>query len=130
MPRKGQETALEWLKRVKRDSKNPDARRLAAFAFDEWKRLEASWKRLGVKTRRSLWDLIAGVFECHQKIEHYALMTPVISGDDSFYFPVFKEACGRRAKHSTASDAIASGILMRSERLPQTGKWGNTICKT
>lgn len=130
MPRNGQATANEWLHRVQTESDSPEARRLAAFAKGEWKRLKASWKSRDAGTNRSLWDLIAGVFECHQVIKHFAYMTPVQSGDDTFYFPVFKEACSRRAKHSTSSNAITTGIPVNSERLPQTTKWGNTICKT
>ena len=126
-----QETAPQWLRRVARTSKNPRAKTMASFAIAEWDRLLHSWDVRGVKTRRSQWDLIAGVFECHQNITHHEYMTPVESGLDTFYFPIFKEAVGRRSKHpSAAKGAIVSGVSMRSERLPQTTKWGNTICKT
>lgn len=83
-----------------------------------------------MSTRRSLWDLLAGVFECHQNITHHVIMTEVISGNDRFYFPIFKEACGRRAKSYQGTGAIVAGVAVRSERLPQPGKWGNTVCKT
>ena len=125
-----QPTALDWLARVALSSPNPDARRMARFAMSEWQRLSDSWKTRNVKTRRSLWDLLAGVFECHQNITHHKLMTEVVSGRDKFYFPVFKEACGRRAKSYKGTGAIEACIPVGSERLPQTTKWGNTVCKT
>lgn len=126
-----QESAIEWLSRVRRDSPYPRARMMAEFALSEWSHLTRSWKRRRVKTRRSLWDLIAGVFECHQNIEHHALMTPVTSESETFYFPIFEEAVVRRAKHPpSAKGSISAGVSIRSGRLPQTGKWGNTICKT
>lgn len=125
------ESANDWLFRVRATSPNPQARTLAAFALSEWDRLLASWKTRQVKTRRSFWDLIAGVFECHQNITHHAHMTPVISGDDTFYFPIFKEALGRRDKHPSATEgAVTTGVTVRSGRKPQTTKWGNTVLKT
>lgn len=84
-----------------------------------------------MKTRRSLWDLIAGVFECHQTIKHHSPMTRIDSGSETFYFPIFEEAVVRRAKHPPiASGSLKAGVSIRSGRLPQTGKWGNKICKT
>jgi hypothetical protein len=125
-----QEPALKWLDRVKTSSKSIKARRMAHFAINEWQRLKQSWKDRDVKTNRSLWDLLAGVFECHQNITHHTYMTEVISGDNKFYFPIFVEACGRRAKNPSASNAIIAGVSVKSERLPQTGKWHNYVCKT
>lgn len=126
-----QETAKQWLGRVSQYSEDPKARVMAKWALDEYDRLFDSWKTREVGTRRSLWDLIAGVFECCQNITHHTHMTPVKSGDQTFYFPIFTEAVGRRAKHSSAAiGAITSGIPVRSERLPQTTKWGNVVCKT
>jgi hypothetical protein len=126
-----QETANQWLRRVICASNNPQAKTMASFAITEWANLTRSWKIRGVKTRRSLWDLIAGVFECHNNITHHTYMTPICSGTEVFYFPVFYEAVGRRAKHlSAARGAIVSGVPMKSERLPQIGKWGNIVCKT
>lgn len=127
----GQETALEYLARVARASKNPIARAMATHALNEWNQLRASWKRQGVKTNRSLWDLIAGVLECHQNISHHVLMTRVVCGPDVFHFPIFKEAIARRAKSPTAANnPIVTGLRVESHRLPQTGKWGNIVCKT
>jgi len=129
--RSGHTTARWWLLVVHSHSPDPNARSMAMFAFEEWERLWESWKRRGVGTNRSLWDLIAGVFECHQNITHHVHMTPVVSGTRTFHFPIFKEAVGRRAKHpSAAAGAILTGIPVDSERLPQTTKWGNVICKT
>lgn len=131
MPMNDQETALEYLARVTRTSKNPTARTMATHALNEWNRFRASGRRQGLKTNRSLWDLIAGVLECHQNISHHVLMTQAVCGSDVFYFPIFKEAIARRAKSLTAANnPIVTGLRVESHRLPQTGKWGNVVCKT
>lgn len=125
-----QEPALEWLDRVSAQSNDRNARLMAEYAIAQWTGLAASWKLRKVSTRRSLWDLLAGVFECHQVIQHHTSMTRIESGSDVFFFPIFFEACGRRAKSARGIGAIKAGVPVKSERLPQTSKWGNIVCKT
>jgi hypothetical protein len=36
MPRNGQETAPEWLKRVSKIAKDPHVRKLAIYALEQW----------------------------------------------------------------------------------------------
>jgi hypothetical protein len=130
MARKGQEEATEWLKRVMSDRSVPaDVRRLARFALGQWVALSASWKARGVKTRRSLWDLLSGILQIARQTTHHPDMVEVRSGEDFFYFPVFEEACDYRGKKAPAS-ALRSGVRVLAHRLPQTAKWGNTVTKT
>lgn len=129
MPRKDYETGTEYLSRVIRDSENPDAREMAAFALDQYKLFLQSCRERGVKTRRSLYDMLAGVRNICNKITHFRRMVPIRSGKTIFYFPVFVETCGYRGKTPPA-DAIRTGLPVHSERIPQTGKFGNIILKS
>lgn len=128
--RNGQLTAIEWLTIVSIKSKDSEARRLARFALDQWKMMDLTWKANDAKSRKSLWDLIAGVKNFPRKDIHQATMVEVNSCGKTFYFPVFAEACARRAKSDRGAGAVRAGVPVNSERLPQTTKWGNKVCRT
>lgn len=123
------ETATEYLERVMRDSENPVACEMAAFALDQYKELMASWKERGVSTRRSLYDLLSGVRNISNKVTHFRRMVPIKSGKKTYYFPVFTETCGYRGKVAP-KDAISTGLAVNSERRPQPGKFRNITLKS
>jgi hypothetical protein len=135
MPRKDSktgieyETAPEYLQRVMAQSQNPTARVLAATALRDYQKLLISWSQRGVKTRRSLYDLLSGVRNICNKVTHFKRMVPIQSGTDMFYFPVFVEVCDYRGK-VPPPDAIVTGLLVRSKRRPQETKFGNMILKS
>jgi hypothetical protein len=127
--RQGYEIAPEWLERVATSADSSQTRQLARFALDQWNGLLQSWEVREVKTRRSLYDLLSGILQIARTLKHHQYMTPVISGKDTFYFPVFAEACDYRGK-DRPHDAVVTGLPVKSHRRPQTKKWGNTILKT
>lgn len=129
MPRNRHETALEWLERVAANSLNPRARDLALLATQQWTALLWSWNQRGVKTRRSLWDLLSGILQVAHSTTHRCIITPVESGGKVFHFPIFSEACDYRGK-AWPLGAVRTGIQVQAHRCPQTTKWGNVVLKT
>jgi len=128
MPNK-KETCVNWLERTSRIARGVLARRKATEALETWEALLESWKERGVKTRRSLWDILAGTKEVAGHISHTEGPVTIISGDKSFTFPVFAEACEYRGR-TTPACAITTGVYVIAHRVPQDGKWGNTVLKT
>jgi hypothetical protein len=122
-------SSIEWLEQVSKLSKNSKAKESAKYALSQWKALKLSWKSRKVKTNRSIFDLLSGILEVHQQIHHHQVMTEVKSGNTSFYFPIFHEACLRRGK-TPPGFAIVAGLPIKSHRSPQTKKWGNILLKT
>jgi hypothetical protein len=124
------EKAVDWLRRVVRESNNPLARELAQNALDEWFRLLDSWKRRGVHTRRSLWDLLSGLLQQGPNGYKWNTTTTVmVSGDDIFHFPIFSEACDYRGR-AHPSGAVKTGVIAFAHRTVQKAKWGNDVLKT
>jgi hypothetical protein len=129
MPRNGQETALEWLSRVSRESNDSNIIILADFAVSQWIDLSESWKARDVKTRRSLWDLMAGIEQIGHNTIHKTTMSTIYSGPSVFNFPIFLEACHYRGKEPPVG-AVETGVRVHSHRRPQTTKWGNIVLKS
>jgi hypothetical protein len=129
MARNGYEEAPEWLARVSIKAKDPNVRSLAANALGEWNRLLDSWESRGVRTRRSLYDLLAGLLQISRNYRWNTHTVTVRSGADRFTFPIFTEACDYRGRaHPTG--AIQTGIRIQSHRKVQKKKWGNDVLKT
>lgn len=129
MSRNGYEEASEWLERVSREATDPHVRALAAHALDQWNQLSASWNARGVKTRRSLYDLLAGLLQVAQNYTWNTVMTTVRSGSQRFTFPIFTEACDYRGR-AAPPGAVRAGVRIQSHRRVQKGKWGNDVLKT
>lgn len=127
-----QETSIQWLERVAAESESSQARKKAKQAISEWRAMTQYWKESGLRVRRSLWDLLAGVSERGGKIvESFDAETVVKTGGRTFKFPVFVEAVRRRSRDvKSAPGAVETGISPQSFRTPQTTKWGSSICKT
>ena len=88
------EKAIQWLQLAGRQD-----------MVDQWEALEASWRKRGVKTRRSFWDILAGMY--HKKpAEEYEV---VHSGTEEFKFDIFAEACHRRGR-TPPKKAIVTGV--------------------
>ena len=125
------EVSTHWLKRVQTKSSNPLARQMAAFALHQYQGYLETCKKYEVSTRRSLYDLCSGVANIANNITHHRKMVPMgfRDGPEVFYFPVFAEACAYRGK-TPPSEAITAHVDIKSQRRPQTTKFGNTVLKS
>ena len=128
--RKGEEESQEWLARVAREAHDPAVRQLAQHNLDSWNGLLDSWKRRGVKTRRALWDILAGLLQVGPFGYHWnAVSTTVKSGEDVFHFIILAEACNYRGRAHPVG-AIRTGVAPKAHRTVQKAKWGNDVLKT
>ena len=127
--RAGQETANEYCKRVQKDSPYPAARQAAQDNLASYEALLVSFKARNVKTRRSLYDLMAGLLQVAGQYIWNDQKSVVTSGSDKFEFHIFQEVCDYRGREAP-SGATRTGLRVQSHRRVQKTKWKNDVLKT
>ncbi len=123
------EEAQEWLARVAKEAAIPQTQQLATMTLASWNGLLASWANRGVKTRRSLYDLLSGLLQVAHNYTWNTTCTKVRSGSQVFVFPIFAEACDYRGR-ARPPGAVVAGVRIQSHRRVQKAKWGNDVLKT
>lgn len=113
MPRKGKQTAVEWLQLIEC---TVSLQQYAAYC--EW--LHAH----GSKERRSLWDILAGeVGVIWYDPEDGKPWCKLVRFGRVFWFPIYAEACSRRGV-AIVRNAWLCGVQAEAHREPQVGKYG------
>ena len=123
-----QQTSVEYLEDVSRNSTNSLVRAKAHNALNEWTRFLEARKQQKL-ANRALWDLLAGAEQKGKKIRWSNDQDQTITfatGGMTFTFPIFAEAQDRRGRARTPG-AFVTGIAPKSHRVPQEKKWGPTL---